>query len=159
MSDAKSVPSRAREAVTPEKEARIQHIEGLMRDLSWERGKTFRELAAKWCLSEETVKKDSAEASRRVSAAVMDPDSVNACIGSALQRAMREAVETGNLNAIAKLADTWAKVSGSSAPERHEIAANIGATPEAAAALVRQKFGEHALRAKDGDPAVPTKPE
>lgn len=155
MSESENDPSRAREAVTPDKEQRIRHIEGLMRELKWQRGKTYRELAAQWGLHEDTVSKDSAEASRRVSAAVMDPESVNACIGSALERAIQAAFEEGDTAAIAKLADVWAKVSGSGAPERHIVAGNVTATPEAAAAMVRQKFGSHALRGSDGDPAVP----
>lgn len=49
---------------TPDKEARIEAIVGLMSAGQWVTGLTFKQLAKQWGLTPEIVKADSAEASR-----------------------------------------------------------------------------------------------
>jgi hypothetical protein len=138
-----------------DKEARIQHIESLMRSFTWRRGKTYRELAREWDLSEDTVRQYSAEASRRIRAAIMDPTEVNAAVGAALEEALSQCVTDGNWKLVSQLCDTWAKISGAAAPAKHEIEASLNADPAKAAALVREMFGGNAAKSDDADDDPP----
>jgi hypothetical protein len=53
---------------TPEVEERLEHIAGLMRAGTFERGRTARELAVVWGLCRQRVRELTAEASHRVMA-------------------------------------------------------------------------------------------
>ncbi len=65
--------------------------------------------------------------------------------------AIENAILAGDTRAIdtmLKLSERRAKLLGLDAPEKHDIQAGV-ATPEAAAALVRQAFGEHGAQKSD----------
>lgn len=152
MSDAPKAPGHARikpkqkpkaSAIGGTREARILHIEGLMRSLKYRTGKTARELAATWGLSLGTVEEDTAEASRRVRASVMaDREHIGASVGAALEIALQSAVSERQWRVVAQLADTWAKIAGVVAPVRTEVTAMLGttATPAEARKVMRELF-------------------
>lgn len=112
------------------KESRIQHIEGLMRSFEFVRGETIKGLAKDWGVSEQYCRQLSAEASKRIRAAVMDPDTVNATVGSALEDIIHKGM-TGQggvkYRDIIDAAKAWALISGSSAPSKHEVTGKDGA--------------------------------
>lgn len=120
-------PPRARSVKhRPVVEGRIQHIMGLMRRLAFVQGKTVPRLAEEWGLSTETVYEHSAEASQRVRAEIMNPDHVGACVGTALEKALKASVKAGDWRTVGHLADTWAKIGGAVAPTRNEHTGRSG---------------------------------
>jgi hypothetical protein len=110
---------------TGETEARIQHIEAMMRNFTWRRGLTGRGLAVEWDLCEQRVGELAAEASKRIRQAIMNPEEVNAAVGAALEKALADAMTDGNLKVVAQLAKTWADISGASAPKKIEHSGGV----------------------------------
>ena len=74
----------------PTVEERVQIIVDLMADLNWCRQQELR-LSEEWGVSGSRVRENAAEASRRVKAAIADPEEIRASIISALARNAREA--------------------------------------------------------------------
>lgn len=101
-------------------EGRILRIMKMMRALTFVTGKTVPRLAKEWGLSADRVGKYASEASNRVRAEVMDPDHVGACVGTALQKAIKASVKAEDWRTVGHLADTWAKIGGAVAPRRNE---------------------------------------
>lgn len=93
--------------------ARVAEAAELMRKLEYVPGKTLRELAARWGISEAAASRYTQEASRRVASEVSDPDHLTATIGVKLD----EVIRTGeNRDAVAASA-LAAKLAGLGAPE------------------------------------------
>lgn len=137
------------------KEARIERIADMMRDGEWKRGKSGKALALELGVAYQTIRRDSAEASRRVYAEVMaDRDGIGAKVGVALSKALEGAIANEDWKAVAQLSKVYADASGVSAPQKFE--ATVGATsPTEAAKLVREAFGAQAAPKTDGAPEVP----
>lgn len=117
---------------------RVTHIMDLMSRFEFKRGETAQKLAEQWGLSLEYVYQLTAEASRRVSAAVMDADTVRAKIGTALERVLdvsirddglagekpkfaEERTIIANRKVIVDAATAWSRIAGADAPKRTEI--------------------------------------
>lgn len=101
---------------------RVSHIEDLMRDLAWVRGKTNRALAEEWGCSVDAVNDYAAEAGRRLRSEVTDASEVTATVAATLRANLAQASEAREFKAVASLADVWTKIVGARAPERHEHA-------------------------------------
>lgn len=133
---------------------RIAHIEEMMREFRWQRGKSDKVLAAEWGLAPNTVRELAAEASRNVAAQVMDRDGVRVDVGIALQKALAGSLGDGDWKAVAQIAKVFADTSGATAPAKSEVEVTTpAATPTEAARLIREAFGERA--AKKPEPAEP----
>lgn len=107
--------ARAREV-----DDRVDHIEGLMRELSYVRGKSNRALAAEWGCSVAAVNDYAAEAGRRLRSEVTDASEVTATVATTLRANLERASEAREFKAVASLADVWTKIVGARAPEKHE---------------------------------------
>lgn len=99
---------------------RIAHVEGIMRDLAWVRGKTNRALAAEWGCSVAAVNDYAAEAARRLRSEVTDASEVTATVATTLRANLERASDAREFKAVASLADVWTKIVGARAPEKHE---------------------------------------
>jgi hypothetical protein len=138
-----SSESRAKPETVAE---RIDSIADMMERLEWQRGKSAKRLAADWGVSVSAIENYSAEASRRVTA---DADDCRRDITAGCRKLFRDAVDSGKPKDARAVGELWVSVSGAKAADRHEVSASVNATPEEAAALVRQKFGDHASKAAD----------
>ena len=122
------------EAITAQ---RIEHIAGLMRSLTFRRGKTAQRLAAEWSLSLDRVWQLTAEASRMVKAEITDPDRVTVTACGYVEWALREAKKSKDTRAIAPLAKAWAELAGTLV-KKHEVASPkwAEATPDERARML-----------------------
>jgi hypothetical protein len=105
------------EAITLHK-VKLDHICDLMRNLKWRTGKTGKELAKKWDMSESRMKHLAAQASSIVRAEVTNPDRVTRSVGAALEDAIYSAHAAGDFKAVIMAAKTWAEVMGTAAPRQ-----------------------------------------
>ena len=103
---------------------RVGIIENLMRQLLWERGRTSRDLAAKWGVSVAAVNDYAAEAGRRVREAVAQPDEVETTVCSALSTVLRQSMSEGDRKSAIRAADVWSHIVGARAPERLKVSAD-----------------------------------
>ena len=87
-----------------------------MTSLAYHAGTSAEALAAEWGLSATSVRHMAAEASRRVRAAVCDPEVVAQDIGARLRRIM----ETGSDKDAVMAGRVWAEVAGAMAPKQIE---------------------------------------
>ncbi len=119
-------------------------------------GFNFREIAAELRVSVSTAHADYVEAMKKIRETTRESaEEVRSVELDRLDRMIR-ALETkafgdGDTRAIdtlLKVSERRAKLLGLDAPEKHDIQAGV-ATPEAAAALVRQAFGEHGAQKSD----------
>ncbi len=101
---------------------RVDIIAARMRFGAWVRGKTGKELAKEWDVPLTTVEHLSAEAWRRVCAEANDADKVRPTIAGTLAVALAQSAEAQSHKTTAQLADTWSRVVGARAAERHEVA-------------------------------------
>lgn len=113
--------TRAR-ATSAEVETRIAEIRMRMRAGIWVRGDSAEELAIEWGVAVATVEGYSAEAWRRVCAEADDAAAARPTIAGTVSVALAQAAGAREYKAVAMLADTWSKVVGARAPERHEHA-------------------------------------
>ncbi len=122
----RDVKSRARASVaksTPDETAsRVDHIASVMRAGHWVRGGSAGDLAERWGLSLIRVEGLAAEAWRRVCAEADDAGFARPTIAGHLRVAIEQAAEARDHGNVAKLGDTWSRVVGARAPERHEHA-------------------------------------
>lgn len=95
----------------PDRAGRVEAIEDIMLALRWEKGKTGPRLAAAWGLTLSAVESYSAEASRNI-VRNADPQAMRAKLATTLDRAIQQAVLTGELKALASLAKTYADMLG-----------------------------------------------
>jgi hypothetical protein len=109
------------------REARVQHIEEMMRTFKYVRGKSARELAKQWGVSLDYVHQMTAQASKRIAAAIMDPETVNAKVGLALDQIISDGMKNGKHRDVIEAAKAWAHIAGSSAPAKHEVTGKDGA--------------------------------
>lgn len=108
-------------------ESRIQYVEDLMRTFKFRRGRTARELAKEWNIPLTAVHHVTKEASKRIAKAIMDPETVNAKVCTALEEIIDRCLETGKYREAVQAAKAWSYISGSAAPSRHEITGKDGA--------------------------------
>ena len=121
------------------REARVQHIEGLMRTFKFKRGKTVRDLAKKWGIGEVYCRELTAQASKRIAAAVMDPDAVNAMVGSALEEIISTCMPAKRYREVIDAAKAWSYISGSAAPSKQEVTGKDGAPLNAPVIFIPQE--------------------
>lgn len=110
-------------------EERVEFIAAMMRELTFVRGETHKVLAERWGLAPNSVRKLTAEASRRVKAEITDRDEVTVDVCGTLALIMREGRQGDHndvRNAI-QAAKTWAEISGITAPQKHEVTGANGA--------------------------------
>lgn len=88
-----------------------------MRTLAYTRGKTDRELAAKWGVSLATAQGVTAEASRVVARELRDPDRALAVVGTRLEQVMLTGEDRDAVNA----ASVAAKLLGLNAADKLEV--------------------------------------
>ncbi len=120
----KEALTRVREEPSTKAETaeRVDRIVEIMRRDAWVRGETGPLLAEEWGLSEATVKKMAAEASRAVARAIADPDKLKADVAAVLVANLYRASDAREFGDVAKLGDVVTKIVGARAPERHEHA-------------------------------------
>jgi hypothetical protein len=123
----------------PPVEDRVALICDMMRNMVWVRGRTGKELAKTWGLSEGTVSQYAAEAWRIVKAEVESPETLRAELGVAMGAALRMAHGQQNPTAMAKVADVFAKISGAHAVQKSEVVISE-ATPENARKIISNLF-------------------
>ena len=96
---------------------RVEEAAALMRSLTYRRGVTDRELAAKWRVALQTVQNITAEASRVVARELRDPDRVEVTVGTRLEQVVLEGDDRDAVSAASVLA----KLRGLNAAERVEV--------------------------------------
>ena len=119
-------------------ECRIEHIANMMRELKFKRGDTAKALAKEWGLQLNAVHHMTAEASKRVSKELLNPDAVKVNIGEKLlqiaDEGMRFEGEPKDVAAHRKLVVEAGKVlfhlTGANAPKEYRIGAAAELTPE-----------------------------
>lgn len=121
-------------------EQRIEHIMQLMRKLQWIRGETGKKLAVEWGLSVSRVEHLSAEASKRIRQYFSDPKDIATEIQLAIDKILRDALDSKERKVALEALKLWAEVSGAKASIKHEII-TTEASPAKAAELMRQTFG------------------
>ena len=118
----------------------MDRIAAMMRGLAWERGHTATVLAAEWGLTTERVEQLAAEAWRRVSAGVSDPEALRDDIAVHLKGRLAEARYAKD---AATLADVLTRIQGARAPEKHEHTHRFeGMPPEAMLARVDEAIAK-----------------
>ncbi len=120
MSDTKKLPATPAEIAE-----RVDYIYNIMARGEWEPGKSGKPLAIEWGISIPRVEQLASEAWRRVARDANNPDIIRPEISAILRKNLHKADKQGSFNAIAKLADTYSKIIGARAPERHEHAVII----------------------------------
>jgi hypothetical protein len=123
----------------PPVEDRIAFIADLQRAFVFVRGKTVKELAKTWGLSEGTVSGYAAEAWRVVRGEIEDLENIKPNMSIAMDNALRMAHAQQNPVAMAKVVDTWGKLTGAHASIKQEITV-ADATPENAKAIMSRLF-------------------
>lgn len=114
-----------------EVDERVSHIEGLMRDLAWVRGKSNRELSVTWGCSVDAVNDYAAEAGRRLRSEVTDASEVTATVATTLRANLERASIEREYKAVASLADVWTKIVGAQKKgEPPEPAMPVDMSPE-----------------------------
>lgn len=123
-----------------------------MEELQWD-SRYLPWLAELWGIAEATMHGHTSEASRRITG---DAESARRDITVGARKLFLQAVEAGEARDARAIGELWASVSGAKEPERHEVSVAAGAvSPEMAARLVRESFGEKARPNADRD----TKPD
>lgn len=134
----------------------MAEIMARMRAGLWIRGETASELATEWGLAVATVEGYSAEAWRRICADANDAEHARPTIAGTLAVALEQSAGARNHKATAMLADTWSRVVGARAAERHEhsvIVAQFEALPPAGkAAWLRERAARMLDEAERLDP-------
>lgn len=101
---------------------RVNEIKTLMRDGAWVRGATAPVLAERWGLAVATVEGYAAEAWRAVCDEADDAAEARPTIAGTLAVALAQSAAEKSHKTTAMLADTWSKVVGARAAEKHEHA-------------------------------------
>lgn len=92
----------------------------MMRDLTFRRGSTAKELAERWHLSHDEVRRITAEASRLVASEVTDRDATTADVGVVVRQLVCDPkIEPRDR---VKAAEVWSRLAGIFAAERLEVA-------------------------------------
>lgn len=108
---------------------RLAYIVDLMKTGKWSRGITHVAVAAHFGISESTAAQDAAEAWRIICREANNPTAMQPEIAGILRTNLikADAMYDGKdkFNSIAKLADTYSKVVGARAPEKHEHAHTV----------------------------------
>lgn len=101
---------------------RVNEIAEVMRRGLWKRGVSGQEYADKWGVALSRVEQLAGEAWRRVCAEADNPETMRPEIAGILRQNLMRADSIANFRAVASLAETYTKVIGARAPERHEHA-------------------------------------
>ena len=129
-------------------EIRIAHIMGMMRELTFVRGTTYKQLAVEWNLGPDRVRKLTAEASKRVLAEVTDPEKVKPLLAETLAQAIQKAMVAGEFNSVAQLARVYAEILGIKAAAQTLVTVTPGEkTPADARRIIESLFGSGAMPA------------
>jgi hypothetical protein len=117
---------------------RIDYIADTMSALRWQRGKTGKLIAKKWCLSQSTIDGYASEASRAIS----NPrDEAKATLVTGAEKLFIAAIKNGSAKDAKMMGDLLAAVTGANAPQKQEIAAVVGAaTPKTAREIMASVF-------------------
>lgn len=99
--------------------ALVDEIYEIMREGRWTTGYAT-EFAALYDVSSASVRQYQAEAWRRVCFEADNPEKMRPEIAGYLHTNLVKAHNQNAFSSVAKLADTWSKVIGARAPERHE---------------------------------------
>lgn len=137
---------------------KVDFIAELMTALEWDT-KVYTPLCTSaWGIAKSTLAEYSSEASRRVTSALARPEIPQREISAGCRKLFHAAVKEGDARAAMQAGGLWAKVSGAEAPAQH-VVTTTGATPQEAARLIREQFGNHAAKpadeVDDGAEAVP----
>jgi len=132
---------RATPATTAE---RVERIMEMMHAMQWRRGESAPDLAEEWGLAVNTVEQLASEASRAVARAATDPQRVTEDVSVVLSRDLHRASESAEYGAVAKIADTWTRIVGARAPERH-VVAHVQAPQDAPGELAEVEAAIEAL--------------
>jgi hypothetical protein len=136
-------------------ELRLEKIMDDMRGLRFVRGKTYKEYAKAWGLSEDRVRKLTAEASRRVYAEVTDPERVKPDLCALLMRSANEAYAAKRYNDVAQLCRVYGDMLGFRAPAQAKVTIEPGErTPQQARQIMAELFGAAALPAEKKEVAA-----
>ncbi len=103
------------------RDAKVDHIVGLMERGEWVRGKSVVALAREWGEPESTVRNYSQEAWGVAKREIQDPDRVKADVAAILRGTLDRAVEAGKFGVAAKLGDVLTRILGARAAEKHEV--------------------------------------
>lgn len=145
-------PKTYKRGTTLTTDEKVDYISGLMFSGVWRRGRTVRLLAKEWGLADNSVRKLSAEASRRVHKEICNPDDARVDVTLALTEALEGALEDAQdmrgtkegiaaRNQVIAAAKAYSDIYGCSAPIKIEVDAKA-ATPEAARMLMKAKAGD-----------------
>lgn len=100
-------------------------ITGMMRDGTWERGKSDGVLAEEWGAEVGTVERMATECWKVLTAEVADPVRVREDVSAVLMRDVHRASRAAEFNAVAKLGDVLTRVTGARAPEEHKFTGDL----------------------------------
>lgn len=125
----KGSAQRTREAEIPigpqKRSVRIREIVKLMAGGRWVTGVTGVELAERWHVARDTMKRDAATASGLVRDAVADTDEIRGRIIATLETITQRAMKTGQLRTAVESIRTLAGVSGAEAAKKVSIGGNL----------------------------------
>lgn len=113
---------------------RVDIIADVMRRGQWVRGASSAPLAEEWGLAVNTVEQLASEAWRRVCSEADDAAAARPTIAGTLTVALAQSAAAREHKATAMLADTWSRVVGARAPEKHMhavVVAQYDAMPKA----------------------------
>lgn len=102
-------------------EGRIAHIADMMRNVTWIRGVSGPELARQWGLCAQRVEELSAEASKRVRAEVLDPESIRMDVSAALKKVIRDSMADGDRRHLIQATKVLSWAMGTAAPMRVQL--------------------------------------
>lgn len=143
---------------------RVMVVEDLMLDLHWVTGKTGKQLARFWGVSEDMVAKYAGEASRNIKRNV-DPQQVKDRLATSLRRGLDMALASNELKALAGIAKAQGEIVGLLVGAKVQInisqedfGRGTGAFLRAAAPELVAEYGAWCAAVCGGDQAAMTDP-
>lgn len=149
---------RGRKKLAPElkaeraklRDARVEFVADMMRQLIYRNGVHTRALKEAWNLPQAHIADIVVTASRIVRSELGDTDRVLSKVTAALDRVIDEAIAVGDRHAVIQAARAYAQVSGAGAATRIEVSGDLSnLTPD----QIRAKKAEILARLR-GDPAT-----
>lgn len=129
---AKKAPSQARARpktradVKAAKEARIRHFVKTMAEGAWVPGVTAPAMAKKFRVSQNTVDRESAEASRVIRDAVANDDELRGMMVATLQTIVSRCMSGRQMRTGVEAIKAMAGLTGVEAPKKMEVGGNLG---------------------------------
>ena len=131
---------------------RVEHICGLMREMEFKTGITYKTLAKEWSISQDRVKQLTAMASKIVIAEVTDPERVKPDLCKVLMRCVHEAAAAKKYNDVASCARVYAEILGVKNAPQTVVNVNAGdITPADARAILARELGTGAMPKPETD--------